>query len=472
MRLSRGTSCDPYPIAIIGGGFSGAALALHLLTGERTGIVLHVAEPRPRLGWGTTYGDAAPSHILNVPADRMDPFRDRPGDFLAWARRRGPELGWPQVAAATGESYLPRRLYGYYIADRLAALRDRHGPDVLVHHRTRIARLERVPDGFLLVPAEGEAFFARAVVLATGYAGSRVPFPVAGAGPALIADPWAPGALAGIGVRDAVLIVGTGLSMIDMVCDLAATGHQGPVTALSRHGLLPRVHGVSRPLAPVLTEDDVRAGVVPALRRLRAILGSGQAGWRDAVDSLRPVANMLWQSLSAAEQARFERHLRPYWEVHRHRMPAESADLLFCRHARGQFSVLAGRVVRAEIEADGVRVAVRPRGAAREEWRRVGHVINCTPLASTLRDPRASLAEALLERGLARPDRSGAHYDVTAEGAVIGRDGRPVPGLYALGPARRGWGPEVTAVPHIVPQLEALSPVLSGLMRMPSDQLA
>jgi len=458
-----------HAIAIIGGGFSGTALAITLLEAGSSGLLIHVVEPRPKLGWGIAYGDADAVHILNVPAERMTLWADRPRDFLDWARGHGPRLGWPEAAAAGPETYLPRRLYGHYIEARLdEAIRraaSRGGP-VMVRHATRATNLTPGRDGFAVDLEPAQVLHADQVVLATGFPTPAQPFAVEGESPRYVANPWAPGALEQIGRDDSVLIIGTGLTMVDVVYSLDKAGHRGAVVALSRHGLLPRVHGYADDIPPLLDEDDARRGVVYALHKFRRALADGRADWRAAMDGLRPVIDSLWRALPATEQDRFLRHLKPYWEVHRHRMPAQSADLLLARIARSQLEIEPGRITTLTLARDGVEAAIRRRGAPSAQRRHFHWVVNCTPPAAPATSA-GSLAAELHRRGLVRPDRTGMGLDVEFDGTVRDGTGRPIPGFYALGPLRRGHAMETTAVPHIRPQLEALTALLLGRAASP-----
>jgi uncharacterized NAD(P)/FAD-binding protein YdhS len=442
-----------YSIAIIGGGFSGTTLATALLRAGRGDLTIHLVESRPDLGRGIAHGGAEPWHILNVPADRMSPWTDAPLDFLDWARAHGPALGWPQAAAARAGTYLPRGLFGHYTQARFDEARAqalRTGGPAFIRHHDRAIGLNRETDSFRLTLGNGE-LAAHSVVLATGFAAPILPFPVEGSGPRLIVDPWAPGALDRIQRDERVLIVGTGLSMVDMIYSLNARGHRGQITAISRHGLLPRVHGASEDIAPLLDEADAAHGVVHALHRFRFAIRTGQADWRSAMDGLRPVIDRLWRALPPVEQDRFRRHLKAYWEVHRHRVPAESADLLLGRQAKGRLRIETERVEHVSMTSDFVVL----NGA-----RRFGHLINCTPPAAPLGRAAGTLERGLLATGLARPDRTGSGYDVAGDGTLLDASGQPVFGLVTLGPPRRGHAQETTAVPHIKPQLAALTQLL------------
>ena len=64
-------------------------------------------------------------------------------------------------------------------------------------------------------------------------------------------DPWAAGAL-DVDPDGEVLLLGTGLTMLDIAIALKEHGHRGVIHAVSRRGLLPQPHRVSiRPPTPL-----------------------------------------------------------------------------------------------------------------------------------------------------------------------------------------------------------------------------
>jgi len=450
-------------VAIIGGGFSGAALATYLLTEHGPGLRLHIVEPRAQLGQGWAFGDGDPSHLLNVPAGRMSLYVNGPNDFLNWARSHGPALGARSAANANAASYLPRRLYGHYLKARLedaaARARDLDGAS-LTHHATRLRRLAAAGGGFALELDDGATLNADTVVLATGFRPPALSVAVSGGDDRIVADIGRPGALDGIATADRVLLLGSGLAMVDAIHSLERRRHRGPVTAISPLGLLPFSRGVSQRLPPLLSESDVAQGVRHALTKLRAIIAAGEADWRSAVDSLRPALDGLWTALAPAEQDRFLRHLGAFWEAHRHRIPAEAADLLLRRAAAGQLRVEAGRVLGISRTPSGLDVLVRRRGAAEAGPRQVDWVVNCAPPPPLFAAPRDEFIEALLVAGLARPNRTGRGFDTDAAGRLIAADGKASDGLFSLGQPRWAYALETTPITTIRPQLEALSALL------------
>ena len=121
-----------------------------------------------------------------------------------------------------------------------------------------------------------------------------------------------------------MLLLGTGLTAIDSLLSLAAQDHLGPMIAMSRHGLLPRSHSdiggqfwpsFANPSAP----KPVRELLIRVRDQVKAAAAAG-VSWQAVINSLRPATQDLWRELPEAEKARFIRHIRPWWDVHRHRL--------------------------------------------------------------------------------------------------------------------------------------------------------
>jgi uncharacterized NAD(P)/FAD-binding protein YdhS len=178
-----------------------------------------------------------------------------------------------------------------------------------------------------------------------------------------------------------------------------------------------------------------------------------RAPWRAAVDGLRPHSIALWRGLSAAEKSRFLRHLRPWWDVHRHRIAPGVAARIAAMRASGRLEVLAGRI--AAVEGETVTIARRGGGALR---RRFAAVINCTGPEGDIRRVADPLIRQLLASGRARPDALNLGLEVDAASRVAGRGPSPV--LYAVGPLSKGAFWEIVAVPDIRGQVRAVAEVL------------
>lgn len=439
----------PHRIAIVGGGFTGTMLATHLLRAGDPDLRVTLFEPRGRPGAGEAYRTRCPSHLLNVRAGAMSAFPDVPDDFVRWLDAR------PDTAGIGPDGFAPRALYGDYVRDRFEAAVAGAAPGSLTLRPATVVDLEPVGAALHLHLSDGTDEVADAVALCLGNA---PPGPVPGiaagttARPGWIADPWADGAFDGVDRDDPVLVVGTGLSMVDAVLALDDRGHRGPVLALSRRGLLPHGHA-DRPLPPVPAPDGLAAtpGAAALLRRVRSAVREAAArgeDWRRVVDGLRPVTQALWQGADPAERARFLRHLRPVWDVHRHRIAPAAAGRIAGLRASGRLRIAAGRILSlAPGMPGGFELVWRPRGASTPVSGAPRAVVNATGPALAL--AAHPLFAALARRGLVRADPLGLGIETAAGAAVVGADGRPSDRIVAPGPPDRARAWETTAVPEI-----------------------
>ena len=428
-------------VAIVGGGFSGAMLAARL---AECGIASSLIDRTGAFGPGLAYSTPFERHLLNVRADRMSAVEGRPGDFVDWLRDNCPHQADPN-------GFAPRRLYGEYLQHRLHAVRQAH-PAMIALVTGAVVAVES--DGVRL--SDGRVIPACAVVLATG---NPAPKATDAGSRRVIADPWALTALERIGSQDAVIIVGSGLTMVDMALWLDATGRQGPITALSRRGLTPRVHGAGHDHPAPPTGALLAGRLSQRLAEARRL--ASDHGWRGVMEGLRPVTARLWAEADAKTRGRWLRHLRPWWDVHRHRIPPGVAETMNRLEAAGRLSVVSGRVARIEADADGVTVQWRPRdGSARPpitgRW-----LIDCTgPGHAALDDP---LTGPLISAGRARLDPVGLGLDLDVGGRLLTAGGTPDARLFALGPPARAAYWETTAVPDIRKRIEGLVDTLSDL---------
>lgn len=302
-----------FTLTIVGGGFAGAALALHL-TRQPGPLPLDVAliEPRPTPGPGLAYSTIEPQLLLNVRANGLSVWADAPGHFATWLARQ------PESAANGAPEFAPRGLYGRYLTEEVAAALARPAANGvrLQHHCTEALAAPLLLDGRRAVAlASGHTVPSQAVVLALG---NFAPPPPIGAGadqrylthPRYHPDPWAPGALAGIGPDESVLLIGAGLTAVDMLLALRARGHRAPVQVVARHGRWPAAHGPANAPAypnfyPELAAERTVAGVLRHVRRQLAAAQAQGRDWRPVLDALRPDLGRLAAGRAGAVFAAF-----------------------------------------------------------------------------------------------------------------------------------------------------------------------
>jgi uncharacterized NAD(P)/FAD-binding protein YdhS len=452
--MSSTTSANVPRVAIVGGGASGALVATHLLAQARGPLRVVIIEPHGPLGAGVAYRTDHPAHRLNVPAGRMSAFSHRPDDFVRWLAAEG-----TPVAAS---EFVSRSLYRRYLAWVL----EHACADPAMDRRLEWVRDEAVAIGaqgdgrWRLVLAGGGAVLASTVVLAIGTPPPR-PLHLPGllpGDPRCVDDPWRPGALQAVAADD-VLLVGTGLTMVDVAIALDnALPPERRIHARSRHGLLPRAHtdneAVVRAARLVQPPKAARALVRLVVQEARREAARG-GDWRVVVGQFREVAPRLWTALPLAEKRRMLRHGARLWEIHRHRMAPAVALRLEALLAAGRLTAGRGRIATVRPQDGHLHVTVR-HGDGPAESLRVGTIVNCTGPGGDFA-ASSRLVRSLMEHGLARRDALGMGLDVSGVGDLLGAAGRPTRGIATIGWVRRGQLYETTAVPELRAQAEGLA---------------
>lgn len=443
-----------HDIAVIGGGFSGLLLTLQVLR-RTTAARVFLIERAAHFARGLAYGAADPGHLLNVRAANMSAYPDAPDHFVEWLRQTAP--------TGTGrQAFVSRQVFGTYLQSLLRASVATDGA---------AGRLVLVPDEAVAVRETGEKTIVRLglghtlhvdqVVLATGNLPPHDPLPLSAdvkTSGLYVSDPWGSMALEGLRPFDDVLLLGTGLTAVDMIMRLKDKGHRGRITALSRRGLRPHRHIELGPPPPPF--DVPRHLTLTALVRL--VRGRARReGWQAAVDGLRPSTQRLWRDASLEERQRFLRHLRPWWDVHRHRVAPPVAERLESLEASGDLEFAKGRLSALTPHRDQIDVAWASGGTTVR--RRFAAIINCTGPAGDLRRTSSALLADLFRQGLARADACRLGLDVDALCQVVDDHGRGNPRLFAVGPLSRGAFWEINAVPDIRVQAAELAQRLADV---------
>ncbi len=444
-------------IAIVGAGFTGTVLAVHILRHAQTPVSILLVEKRGAFGRGVAYSTGNPSHMLNVRAANMSAFPDNSFHFVKWLWRRDDLAAPSSSIPPSGHAFVPRGLYGRYLEEQLEdAISDAEPGVICERLAAELVDVRRCDAGFELVFAEGDRRRAERVALCLGHFPPRLPLDGAPRDlpiERIIDNPWPAEALTHVPVEASVLVLGTGLTMVDVVLSLLDRKHSGPIVALSRRGLLPMPHAETRAYADFLAERPLPGRVLEALMLIRDEVRKAKTArcdWRGVVDALRPHIQAIWQALDSVERRRFLRHVRPYWEVHRHRTAPAVAKRLDAAISKGKLSILAGRIQSIAFRDQRLVTQYVPRGGGGATSQLAADVlINCAGPECDFTCIADPLARSLLNQGLIRPDPLGLGIATSPLGEAMGSDGRPVPGLLALGPIARGEFWELTAVPEL-----------------------
>lgn len=444
-------SAEPARTAVIvGGGFSGALLGLKLHR-ARSGWKIIIVEQKPRAGGGVAYGACGPDQLLNAPVARMDVGLSP--SFSAWLGVRRGELA-DALAESGGDlnaAFVPRRLFGDYLAERVAEATG------LTCVRGEAVRLLGGARGVRL--GDGREVRGDIVVLAVGnlppQSPTGLPAEICNSG-LFIPDPWASGAFDRVTPDEPVLLIGAGLTMVDTALRLTRECRRGQILAMSRHGLQPRVHRAGGTW-PSFLNDHLGAPPLALLRRVRTEVARADADgvpWQRVIDAIRPVAASIWKAWGKPQRQQFLRHLRPHWEVFRHRLAPRIGATLDDLMAEGRLDLLAGRITALRIDGGMIEATIALRGGGARIFR-AGHVVNCTGPGNGFDGAVPPLIADLRTRGLASRDALGLGL-ASDDCAVLDASGRPSNWLFALGPLTRpGWW-EITAAPEINQQIDRL----------------
>jgi uncharacterized NAD(P)/FAD-binding protein YdhS len=450
-------------IVIVGGGCAGTLVAAQLLLRAPSGTSVTLIERTSSIGRGVAYATDCPEHLLNVPAGRMSAWQDDPGHFLRWARSRAGTKGFP--SSFESGDFLPRSMYGHYLNDVLEAARGNAAPGVVFEIIVGEAvDLEESAAGRCLTLEDGRKVEADRVVLAIGILPGeypiRRPLPFYRSS-RYVHSPLLPTATGGVADGEDILIVGAGLTAVDIIVQRSRSGHKGVIHALSRRGLRPLAHGSMAEKHPqFLFPGALPSTVLETLHLVRkevrrALEGGGD--WRVVVDSIRPVSQLLWRGYSFVDRERFMRHLRPYWEAHRHRVAPNTAAIIDEMQASGRLRFHAGRLVTLRNTEDGASALIKLRGKEDFLALRIAKVINCTGPRTDYSKFQHPLLINLLASGLIGHDPLALGIDAFATGEVLRYGGAPSGWLFTIGAPLKGVLWESTAVAEIRVQARDLA---------------
>ncbi|MER2102585.1 MAG: FAD/NAD(P)-binding protein [Pseudomonas atacamensis] len=450
-------------LAIIGAGFSGTVVAVNFLNNAPKGARLVMINRSGQMAKGLAYGTNSPAHLLNVPAGNMTAVVSDPDSYLKFCQRYDKEI--------QPSTFTTRKLYGEYLEDLLLnAAENAKGRVNFEQITAYVIGLSKNHHSAAIELDNGSTLNADQVILALGHFPPLTPQPLSNFGQSdhYIPDPWSE-RIPNIEDRDAtVILVGGGLTALDVICSLKKRGHTGKIHMLSRRGLIPLPHRQNR--GTVLSHqsliEDLKKQLTPLahLRIIRRYINSTrEADWRDVIAALRPITTDLWKSYPEREKRRFLRHLQPHWDVHRHRVAPNSYRTFADALASSQVIPVAGRIKSAHGVHDGIELRVHLRGRPQEAVLVANYVINCTGPNSNPTLVRESLIKKLLNENVITTDVHNLGINVDTSLAVVNGNGDSSEWLSYVGPMLKATLWEATAVPELRIHATALSNKITKL---------
>jgi len=448
-------------VAIIGGGFSGAMTAVHLFKQKPVDMQITIVEPRSKIGLGLAYSTECDDHLLNVPAWGMSALPNDLEHFLDFTRSLDKNI--------LPGSYAQRKVYGQYVNAIFAAELAKWQDSAFQHMQAEAVDIEKIAERYRLFLSDNSSIEVDDVVLALGNLSGNKPSWLKGLdieNTKYIHNPWNAEAMDAVSPQGKILLVGSGLTAVDKIIELKGKGHLANLYVLSRHGLLPKVHALGpQSVSPQEIECSSTLGSLRTFRqRISGRDNNGSTSdWRTAIDALRSTTQKWWLSLPSLEQKRFLRHLQSYWDIHRHRMAPNIGAKIEEAIQLDQIKVIAGRITSISQANALLSVDIKERGKNDILKIVVNKIINCTGPQSSLRTVDSLLLTNLLIRGLICSNDLGNGLAVHADGQILNDVGKPVAGLFAIGPLLKPKLMESVAVPELREQAFHLAKKLAKI---------
>lgn len=451
-----------YDVAIAGGGFSGTMVAVHLARGQR-GLRIALVDRGPAIGRGMAYGTTDPKHLLNVPAADMGAYPDNVSHFYQWLQTHPEHLAAVGIHEVRPDSFVPRMVFGDYIQDLLRQARLLPGTlDVINDEISDIKQMDK--GHFELTPKAGRTLKATHVVLALGnFPPGALEQNIFSNRDWYLNNPYAEDVHAKLAEPGDILIIGTGLTSLDVLLSLDKIKREGKIYLLSRRGLFPQAHKKSAPYPPFLDAYNLPGTARLLFRRVARELRRATAhdvDWRPVLDSMRPFNQAIWTNLPLTERRRFLRHIQPIWDTHRHRCAPEVMAVKNRLEAEGRLVCHRGHIQDYHRTGKNVEVVWRIRGTNEIKKLCVRYVLNCTGPQADYQKLKDPLVRRLLSRNLLTPDPLRMGGNTTQGGRVCDQAGEVIPGLYTLGSLQKGRLYESIAVPELRSQAAALAGLL------------
>ena len=452
-------------LVIVGGGFTGATVAVQAARRSPIAIDIVVVEPNAELGRGLPYRGSDPDHRVNGPiaTHSIDPLDT--GHVQRWLDRTHGLHKDPGAQCSFG-IFLRRSDYGRYLHESVLEFsKENESGSTIRHHRDRVRQIKVETDHVVLELEEGNSLVADSVVLAFGNPAPRLPPMLVGLSehPAVVHAPLVGHDLhplcQALKPGSKVAVMGTSLTAADVISTLLRQTSGVAITAFSRRGLIP--HRQRPPDANAQTNlpktwlVDRINGQVPgylnprdgspwtvrqicrSMRQRINELTSQGLPWQQGFDEARDVVWQFWPLLSASEKQRFFRRLRVWYDVARFRLPPQTAESIDQAVTAGRLSFVAQALQGVEA-LGGQRLKLSFQRKGQQVEQEFDALINCTgfDLGGAV-DPE-TLPGKLVQSGLLVRDESGIGFSVDETCRVINSNGRASSRIRLVGPATAG----------------------------------
>lgn len=440
-----------YDLCILGGGFTGCALAAQLCQTAKRPLSIALINASHPTFQGIAYSTLEPYHLLNVPAGKMSLYADKPNDFIDWLN----DSVHKDMSLSLPEQFAPRMLYGQYIQERFLSAKKNSAANCEVIEDEVLALSQmRSAITIKLKNARQKSIKTQKVVLALGNAkpyNLLAQYQIQEDTPNYIANPWDFNQLSRLSTTDDILIIGSGLTTVDCLLTLQHMKHRGKIDIVSKHGFMPKAHENFE--APPLTHDlNTFKTAKSSWAYVKAQIKQHQ-NWRVVIDSLRPYTQSIWQAWPNNEKRTFLRHIRAYWDVHRHRIAPQIAAQIKTLFDSGQVNCFAGHLSNASVakESFSVEYLSRKNGQKQSLYPKV--IVNATGpnYVSYMDHP---LIQSLISQRIVAWDTFKLGLRVNQNSQLLDANNEVQPNMFAMGPLTKSQFWEIIAVPDIRVQVQ------------------
>lgn len=445
-------------VIIIGGGLSGSLLAMQLARSPGGSEVVLIEKNPEFLGRGVAYQYDFTHQPLNVVAGGMSLFPDKPLDFVRWLEANHFRYNH-LIDQASPEAFIPRKIFGDYVLENLEKIQQ----EVSERLQIRIDEAISIMDfgkRKTVVFASGNALHADHVILALGNfppADLFAPHNPVQNDPRYYASPWSDRVYSDIKGDEDILLVGSGLTAVDIVLGLIVRKFRGKVTMLSRRGVFPLPHDLTHQAISITVPENYSPRKM--LLWVRYLMRKNpEVPWSVIIDGLRPYTQKIWLQWIVSDKQYFLKKIRPYWEIARHRIPSASSEQLNNMMEKGQLVLKKGTIEEASVSSNGIEILYRSERRLNSQV--FQKVINCTGPESNYRKVRFPIIVDLIARGKVKIDELGLGIKCTPEGRIINDQGEVEQGIWCIGPMRKAVLWETTALRELRDQSSALAAMM------------
>ena len=457
-------------IAIIGGGFIGAVTAIHLARYSKTPLEIIIIEPSKTMARGVSFSTQDSDHRLNGPSNIQFLYPEDIESFTKWLEHSGTLLKDHSAKINDGRIYARRRDFGKYVEQELFNHTKKNVSNSTISHYQDIAvSISRKKNTWYIFLNQLSSILVDKVIITPSNFLPSIPIELSPItkDPRFFSNPWSCDFSNKIKAGARVLIIGTGLTMSDMAITLLRDHKKIKITAISRRGLLPQRQretlpqeplwdALMRPIPNFIENHGSHNSVFRIFKIFRenvAKLKDKNIEWQVAFDDIRDAAYKLWPSLSIKEKGKYFRHLSPWYESHRFRLPPQTAQKLDDYKQQGKINYYAGSIIRVEVKNNFIQIHLRLRHNQEIVIENFDNVINCT---GPERDPRKinnPIFAQLIDDGYATPSPFGMGFEVNNKYQSISLDKSPIKGLFFLGPLTRNAFGEINGIPTLIKQI-------------------